>query len=103
MKFIVSWKVRPDKLQTAVNRFLIEGDQLPPGLTSVGRWHRSDLSGGWHLVEADSAAIVARHAAYWADLLDLEAMPVVEDAEAIPAYASVNGIDPRARAAGGAG
>ena len=54
----------------------------PHGLKSVGRWHVPGSILGWHLVEGDDATAVAEHAAEWADMLELEVNPVIEDAGA---------------------
>lgn len=99
----MTWKVKPGKLQEAIDRFLTVGDPLPDGITSIGRYHRSDLSGGVHIVESQSAALMASHAAGWADVLDLETSAAVEDAEAVQAYARVSGVSAQARTAAKAG
>jgi hypothetical protein len=101
MKFVTTWKVRPGKLQEAVDRFIGTGDPRPAGIKSLGRWHRTDMSGGFHLIEADDAAAVAEYSAMWADLLEIESAMVVEDAEAINAYVKIHGVT--AKAAGAAG
>lgn len=51
MKFILEWKVRPDKLQETINYWFATGDVLPAGVTSVSQYHRADLSKGIHIVE----------------------------------------------------
>ncbi len=101
MNFMIEWKVRPGALRDAIERFLNEGDPLPPTVKSVARYHRSDLEGGVHIVEANDAAAVTRYAAAWADVLELQTTAVVEDAEAIPALASVKGVRLKAKGAGG--
>jgi hypothetical protein len=50
----------------------------------VGRWIRTDGSGGFSLLEAESASAIYEAAAMWADLLEMEMTPVVVDAEAAP-------------------
>src|SRR4051794_34886235 len=53
MKFMVTWSVRPDLLKPAVTRFLSNGSPVPQGVKSLGRWHKADGSGGFHLMETD--------------------------------------------------
>ena len=96
MKFITQWKLRPGKLPEAVDRFLTTGDPKPEGLRSLGRWFSVDMERGFHLLEADSAGVVARYAARWADLLELETCAVIEDAEAVEAMGEVAGVTAKA-------
>ena len=81
MKFMITWKASPANYRTAIERFLTTGAPAPPGLTTIGRWHTAGSSRGFHLVEGSDAAL-AEHTAQWADLLDLEVLPVVDDAVA---------------------
>jgi hypothetical protein len=92
MKFITQWKLRPGKLPEAVDRFLTTGDPKPEGVRSLGRWFSVDMEKGFHLIEADDAAVVAKYAARWADLLELETCAVIEDAQAVDAMREVAGI-----------
>jgi hypothetical protein len=78
MKFMITWKVSPANYKAAVERFLKTGAPAPKGLQTIGRWHTAGSSRGFHLVDG-SAAALAEINAEWADLLDLEVVPVVED------------------------
>jgi hypothetical protein len=60
------------------------------GAKTIGRWHAPGSIIGWHLIEGDLAA-VAQHVAEWADLLECEVYPVMEDAEAATAVNKVLG------------
>jgi hypothetical protein len=55
-----------------------DGRSCAEGLKTLGRWHTAGSSRGFHLVEGSDAAL-AEINAVWADLLELEAVPVVED------------------------
>ena len=81
MKFMITWKASPANYRAAVERFLSTGAPVPQGLTTIGRWHTPGSNRGFHLVEGSDAAL-AEHGAQWADLLDVEVLPVVEDAVA---------------------
>lgn len=84
MKIMIVWKTLPGKYKAAVDQFLTTGGPVPAGAKTVGRWHVPGSMLGWHLVEGDLTA-VAQHAAEWADMLELELYPVVEDPEAATA------------------
>jgi hypothetical protein len=78
MKFMITWKASPANYKIAVKRFLKTGAPAPKGLKTIGRWHSAGSSRGFHLVEGSDAAL-AEINAEWADLLELEVLPVVED------------------------
>ncbi|PYX07370.1 MAG: hypothetical protein DMG88_14685 [Acidobacteria bacterium] len=91
MKFMVTWRTRPGLYKTAVQQFLKAGGPVPQGLKTVARWHVPGSILGWHLIEGNDAALVAEHVAEWADLIDLEVFPVIEDGQAAAAAAKVLG------------
>src|SRR3954454_7487621 len=78
MKFMITWKISPAHYKTALERFLKTGAPAPKGLKTLGRWHSAGSSRGFHLVEGSDAALAEINAT-WADLLELESVPVVED------------------------
>ena len=80
MKFMITWKVPPANYKDAVARFLETGGSVPAGLKMLGRWHTTD-GRGFLLVEGTETAL-AENYAQWADLLEIEVAPVLEDAEA---------------------
>ena len=57
----------------------------------MGRWHVPGSILGWHLLEGDDPTVVAQHVAEWADVIDLEVNPVIEDAAAAEAASRVFG------------
>lgn len=82
MKFMTTWAVRPEKIKEATARFLATGGPPPEGVKSLQRWHKADLSGGFHLVESDDPAAMIAASAEWADVLELQSTVVVDDAVA---------------------
>jgi Protein of unknown function (DUF3303) len=82
MKFISTWSVRPGKMQEVIAKFLATGAPGPSGVKLIGRWHRSDLSGGFTLTEADDPKALYESAAEWADLIDIHSALVIDDADA---------------------
>jgi hypothetical protein len=85
MKVMVVWKAAPGKYKAAVEEFLRKGGPVPSGAKTVGRWHTPGSSLGWHLIESDDLTVVAQHVAEWADLIECQVHPVIEDAEAATA------------------
>jgi len=81
MKFMLTFTLKPETRDTAIGRFLKTGGQPPKGATLRGRWTRADLGGGYVLLESDDPSAVTAFALAWSDLVDLAAVPVVEDAE----------------------
>lgn len=89
MKFISTWAVRPGATKEAVGRFLAGQAAPPPGVKLLGRWHKTDMSGGFSLTESDNPLALYEEAAKWVDLLEIHGNVVVEDAEAGPILAKV--------------
>ena len=67
------------------------GGKPPEGTKTVGRWHVPGSILGWHLLEGDNLTALAEHVAEWADVIDLEVNPVIEDAAAAEAAKRVFG------------
>ncbi len=101
MNFVISWKIRPGNTTVAVERFLATGQTVPEGLQTVARWHRTDLQSGVHIVHVTNLGALARYAAQWTDLLELETSSVIADAEAIDAYRRIAGVKAQAARQGG--
>ena len=91
MKFMVVWKTVPGKYKTAFDQFLKGGGPVPAGAKTAGRWHTPGSTLGWHLIETSDLAIIAEHVAEWADVLEIDVYPVIEDAEAGAAAKAVFG------------
>jgi hypothetical protein len=80
MAVMIVWKTVPGKYKPAIDAFLSKGGPVPAGGKTLGRWHTPGSTLGWHLVDGDMTA-VAQHVAEWADLLEIEIYPVIEDEE----------------------
>jgi hypothetical protein len=87
MKFMTSWSVPKENISDAVARFLSGEAPPPPGVTILGRWHNTDFSGGYTLVECDDLVAAYTDASQWADLMDLSTVPVLEDSDVGPVLA----------------
>jgi Protein of unknown function (DUF3303) len=91
MKVLVTWAVRQGAVKEAVGRFLAGKAAPPEGVKLLGRWHKTDCSGGFALYETDSPAALFTASAEWTDVLESHDSLVVEDAEAGPVLAKVFG------------
>jgi hypothetical protein len=90
MKYMMSWTINPGFYKAAVARFLSTGAPLPEGMKLIGRWHAPGSTCGWLLAEG-TIEDASEHASEWADLLEMQVTPVVEDAEAGAIAAKVHG------------
>ena len=91
MKVMVVWKTVPGKYKATLEQFLKTGSPVPAGGKTLGRWHVPGSVLGWHLIEASDLTSIAEHVGEWADVLELEIYPVIEDAEAGAAAKEVFG------------
>jgi len=89
MKVMSMWSAKPGALPEAVRRFLAGLGDPGEGVTLLGRWHKTDFSGGFSLFETSDPAALYRSASRWADLMDITNSLVVEDGEAGPALAGM--------------
>ena len=88
---MLSWRIACENHKAAGELFLQSGAPVPDGMQLIGRWHAPGSVTGWALVESDDPKAIYEHAGQWAALLELEATPVLEDAEAGEALARVYG------------
>ena len=88
MKFMSTWTFQGGMIPDAATRFLAGEGTPDPGTTLLGRWHNADLSGGFALYETNDPAALYRGALKWADLLEINTVPVIEDADAGAALAN---------------
>ena len=82
MKFITTWSARPETRKEAIQNFLAGKADFAAGLTTLGRWHKADGSGGFTLSEAASAEPIYESTSFWSQYLDMQTFPVIEDAAA---------------------
>ena len=91
MKFMITWKIPPGSHKPAAESFLGGGAPVPEELQTIGRWHVPGSAQGFLLVEGDDEVALAQHAAEWANLLEVQMTPVIEDEAAGAALAKVYG------------
>jgi len=87
MKFMVTWRVHPDKRQAAFSAFsqmTAEDDRKDMGdkIKLIGRWHDLSQFTGVAICESDDAQAVASWALNWNNILDVQTVVVLDDQEA---------------------
>jgi Protein of unknown function (DUF3303) len=87
MKYMISWKIAPGHHKPAAAAFLKAGAPMPEGVTLISRWHGPGSVCGWAVVEGGDHKALSQHIAQWADYLEFQVTPVIEDAEAVEALA----------------
>jgi len=87
---MMSWTIKPDCFKAAVALFLSTGAPLPEGMKMIGRWHAPGSTCGWLVVEG-TIEDAYEHVSEWANLIEIQVTPVIEDAEAGAIAAKVHG------------
>lgn len=82
MKFMLTFTWSPDTATRAeaIARFQKTGGLPPAGAKLLGRWTRTDFSGGFDVLESDDPLALAEFALMWSDLMKVEIFPVLDDA-----------------------
>ncbi|MDE3104599.1 MAG: DUF3303 family protein [Acidobacteriota bacterium] len=92
MKFVTTFTIRPGCHQEAVERLLGGKAPLPAGVTLIGRWFKTDGSGGFSVYETDDPSAMFANAVLWSDVLEVQSSAVVEGAVAASALAARYGM-----------
>ena len=90
MHYMFNIHLPSDTLDERTARFLETGGLPPTGVTMHARWHSLGLDQVFVHVESDDPAAIYRYAAMWADVLEIEVVPVIEDAEAAAVLQSLS-------------
>jgi hypothetical protein len=91
MRVMSTFSVRPGCLKEVAARFLAGEGTPVEGVTMVGRWHKTDGSGGFVLYESDSPEALFNGAVKWGDVLEIHSSVVVDDNAAGAAMAKYHG------------
>jgi len=81
VKYMTVWSISEDNFADAVQRFSTENPQPPAGVTMLGRWHEMGTGKGFALFETDDPVALATYIMKWADLVDQQIVPVIDDHE----------------------
>jgi hypothetical protein len=85
MKYMLTWSAPTPTYATAINKFVSTGGNPPSGVKLLGRYHAlSGSASGFILAESSDPKGIYAWSAEWAHLIDLQIVPVIEDAEAAP-------------------
>ena len=76
MLFMVIENFRGEAVKAVYRRFAAKGRMLPDGVHCVSSWVAADLSRCFQLMEAEEVVLLQQWVAAWADLADLEIVPV---------------------------
>lgn len=87
MKFMLTWRIHPDKRQAAFSAFsqmTTADDKKDMGnkIKLIGRWHDLSDFTGVAICESDDAQAIASWALNWNNVLDVKTVPVLDDEEA---------------------
>jgi hypothetical protein len=87
MKFMLTWRIHPDKRQAALAAFAqmtADDDAKDMGnkIKLIGRWHDIGDGTGVAICESDDPQAMASWALNWNPVLDLQAKVVLDDEEA---------------------
>lgn len=87
MKFMLTWRVHPDKRQAALDIFsqmTSEDDKkdLGDNIKLIGRWHDLSQFTGVAICESDDPQALANWALNWNGVLDIQTALVLDDEEA---------------------
>ena len=87
MKFLITWSLHEEKRHDTLAMFAQMSDDqeaamMPEGMSLIGRWH--DLVGGTGaaIYEVENASVISAYALQWNRFMDIDIVPVVDDAEA---------------------
>lgn len=86
MKFMVQWRVHPEKRHEVLKGFSMmsasdEQNDLGESIKLIGRWHNVSKFEGVAIVECDDPHALANWALNWNSVLDLETSVVLDDEE----------------------
>ena len=86
MKFMLKWRVHPDKRHDVLKGFSqmdAAADKADMGdkIKLIGRWHDVAKFEGVAICESDDAQAIANLALNWNSAIDFEVSPVLDDIE----------------------
>lgn len=85
MKFMVTWRVHPDKRHEVMRHWCSltpqQRAEMAPGVKLIGRWHNEAEFTGVAIFETNDAAAMSLYALRWNSVMDLDIAPVLDDEE----------------------
>lgn len=81
MRYMASWTLpHGEGYRATVERFMKTGGLPPTGVKMISRWHGANGI-GFAIAESDDAKAIAEMITEWSEFMDIQATPVLEDAE----------------------
>ena len=80
MKYMLVWSMTPENRQAVIKRFK-EDSEPTDGIRQLGRWHTVGTGGGFRLIETDDPVAMQKTILYWADLMEIKVLLVLDDEE----------------------
>jgi hypothetical protein len=81
MRFLTTWKTQPGTFSATIARFMESGGAPPSGVRMLHRWHGMNGT-GIVVSESDDPKAIFQWVAQWADVIELNVTPCVDDADA---------------------
>jgi hypothetical protein len=81
MKYMMTIPLTSSGYKERVERFLDTGALPPAGATMLGRWHTVGHNKCYMQVEAANPEPIYQWVSNWADIINFEVEPVLEDAQ----------------------
>ena len=78
MKYMTVFSVAPENYEAAIKRFRENSEPLE-GVKRLGRWAEFGTNKGFDLLETDDPVAITKLGLFWADLVDMKTVPVVDD------------------------
>jgi hypothetical protein len=82
MKYIVTFPLTSVGYKERVKRFLETGALPPAGVTMHGRWHTLAQDRCFLLAETEDPSAIYKWVSMWADMINFEVHPVLDDKQA---------------------
>lgn len=81
MRYMTAWTLpHGEEYRAVIARFMKTGGTPPTGVKMIGRWHGANGT-GFAIAESDDAKAIAEMVTEWGEFMDIQATPVLEDAE----------------------
>ena len=94
MVFFASWRITRDVRDRVLERFINSQGSSAAGVRILGRWHRTDGTGGFLVCEAKSMKPMAEFSYEWSELQFVEIVRVVDDAGLMAVLAKLKSVSP---------
>lgn len=96
MKFMVTWRVHPEKRQEILKVWCSmtpqERSDTGSAVRLIGRWHNEAEFTGVAILETDDAAALSAYLLQWNHFMDMDVSPVLDDEESAAVGRQILGL-----------